>query len=97
MPGYVVDMGFLWLATIPPTTGLVAVFFGTRYMTFLYSVVFLSHKLGSFSEIWLGGWLYENTGSYDGIWIAGIVLGLVEALLHWPIDERSHVKSLQTA
>jgi predicted MFS family arabinose efflux permease len=90
-------MGFLWLATVPPTSGLVAVFFGTRYMTFLYGVVFLGHQLGSFSGIWLGGWLYENTGSYDGIWIAGIVLGIIAALLHLPIDERSHVKILQTA
>lgn len=90
-------MGFLWLATVPPTSGLVAVFFGTRYMTFLYGVVFLSHQLGSFSGIWLGGWLYDNTGSYDGIWNAGIVLGMIAALLHWPIDERSHVKALQTA
>ena len=87
-------MGFLWLATVPPTSGLVAVFFGTRYMTFLYGIVFLGHQLGSFSGIWLGGWLYENTGSYDGIWIAGIVLGLLAALLHWPIEERSHLQAL---
>lgn len=90
-------MGFLWLATIPPTSGLVAVFFGTRYMTFLYGIVFLSHQLGSFSGIWLGGWLYENLGNYDGIWIAGIILGAVAAALHWPIDERSHVARLQEA
>ncbi len=90
-------MGFLWLATVPPTSGLVAVFFGTRYMTFLYGIVFLSHQLGSFSGIWLGGWLYENMGNYDGIWIAGIVLGIVAASLHWPIDERSHVEQLQIA
>ena len=89
-------MGFLWLATVPPTSGLVAVFFGTRYMTFLYGVVFLSHQLGSFSGIWLGGWLYDNFGSYDAIWIAGIVLGVAAALLHWPIDERSQVDNLQT-
>lgn len=88
-------MGFLWLATVPPTSGLVAMFFGTRYMTFLYGIVFLGHQLGSFSGIWLGGWLYENYGSYDGIWIAGIFLGLIAALLHWPIVEQSHVKELQ--
>lgn len=90
-------MGFLWLATVPPTSGLVAVFFGTRYLTFLYGVVFLGHQLGSFTGIWLGGWLYQNYSSYDGIWIAGIVLGLVAALLHWPIEERSHVGKLQSA
>ncbi len=90
-------MGFLWLATVPPTTGLVAVFFGTRYMTFLYGVVFLSHQLGSFSGVWLGGWLHKNFGSYDFIWIAGIVLGIVAALLHWPIEERSHIGRLHPA
>ena len=90
-------MGFLWLATVPPTTGLVAVFFGTRYMTFLYGVVFLSHQLGSFSGVWLGGWLHKNFGSYDFIWIAGIVLGIVAALLHWPIEERSHIGKLHQA
>jgi len=90
-------MGFLWLATVPPTSGLVAVFFGTRYMTFLYGVVFLSHQLGSFSGIWLGGFLYNNFGSYDYIWVAGIALALVAALLHWPIDERSHIERLRPA
>ena len=90
-------MGFLWLATVPPTAGLVAVFFGTRYMTFLYGVVFLSHQLGSFSGVWLGGWLYETYGTYNGIWICGIILGIVAALLHWPIDEKDHVVKLQAA
>lgn len=80
-------MGFLWLATIPPTSGLVAVMFGTRYMALLYGVVFFSHQLGSFSGVWLGGWLYDNTGSYDAIWWAGIVLGVAAAVLHWPIRE----------
>ena len=90
-------MGLLWLATVPPTSGLVAEFFGTRYLTFLYGVVFLSHQLGSFSGVWLGGWLYENVGSYDGIWMAGMILGVVAAALHWPIEERSHLKSLKAA
>ena len=88
-------MGFLWLATVPPTSGLVAVFFGTRYMTFLYGIVFMSHQVGSFSGVWLGGYLYENYGSYDGIWIAGIVLGIIAALLHWPIEEQDYSDRLQ--
>lgn len=88
-------MGFLWLATVPPTSGLVAVFFGTRYMTFLYGIVFLSHQVGSFIGVWLGGVLYESFGNYDGIWIAGAVLGLIAAGLHWPINEQSHVDSLR--
>ncbi len=81
-------MGFLWLATVPPTSGLVAVMFGTRYMAMLYGVVFFGHQLGSFSGVWLGGWLYDRTGSYDPVWWAGIVLGVVAAIVHWPIRER---------
>jgi len=81
-------MGFLWLATIPPTSGLVAVMFGTRYMAMLYGVVFFSHQLGSFSGVWLGGWLYDNIGSYDPVWWLGIFLGVMAALLHWPIREQ---------
>lgn len=87
-------MGFLWLATVPPTSGLVALFFGTRYMTFLYGIVFLSHQLGSFSGVWLGGWLYERTGNYDGIWMAGIILGVAAALVHWPIEEKDYTRQL---
>lgn len=87
-------MGFLWLATVPPTSGLVAVFFGTRYMTFLYGIVFFSHQLGSFSGVWLGGWLYERYGNYDGIWLLGIILGVLAALIHWPIAEQDHRKTL---
>ena len=90
-------MGLLWLATVPPTSGLVAEFFGTRYMTLLYGLVFLSHQVGSFIGIWLGGWLYANVGNYNGIWIAGMILGAVAAALHWPIKERSHAAQLKTA
>ena len=91
------SMGFLWLATVPPTSGLVALFFGTRYMTFLYGIVFLSHQLGSFSGVWLGGKLYEIYGNYDGIWLIGIALGLLAAILHWPIDERDYSARLAPA
>ena len=61
-------MGFLWLATVPPTSGLVAVMFGTRYMALLYGIVFLGHQVGSFIGVWLGGWLYDRTGTYDTVW-----------------------------
>ena len=81
-------MGFLWLATVPPTSGLVAVMFGTRYMALLYGFVFLSHQLGSFLGVWLGGWLHDRHGTYDAVWWTGVVLGLVAAVLHWPISER---------
>lgn len=82
-------IGFLWLGTLPLTSGLIAVIFGTRYMSTLYGIVFLSHQLGSFAGIWLGGYLYDTTGSYDMIWYIGIVLGLISAALHWPIKERA--------
>lgn len=95
--GFSAAMGFLWLSTIPPTSGLVAQFFGVRNMPYLYGLVFLSHQLGSFSGVWLGGYLYETTGSYDGIWLSGVALGLLAALLHWPIKEQSYEASLQPA
>ena len=81
-------MGFLWLATVPPTSGLVAVMFGTRYMSMLYGFVFLGHQLGSFSGVWLGGWTYEQTGNYDLVWWIGVGLSLIAAGLHWPIEEK---------
>ncbi len=81
-------MGILWLSTIPLTTGIVAQVFGVRYMATLFGVVFFSHQLGSFSGIWLGGYLYDTTGSYDPIWWAGVALGLLAALVHLPINER---------
>ena len=81
-------MGLLWLATVPPTSGMVAMMFGTRYMSLLYGFVFLGHQLGSFSGVWLGEWTYERTGNYDLVWWIGIGLSLVAALLHWPIQEK---------
>lgn len=81
-------MGLLWLATVPPTSGMVAVMFGTRYMSLLYGFVFLGHQLGSFSGVWLGGWTYERTGNYDLVWWIGIGLSLAAAALHWPIQEK---------
>lgn len=86
--------GFLWLATVPPTTGLVATMFGTRYMATLYGVVFLGHQMGSFTGVWLGGWIYERTGSYDPVWWTGVVLSVVAVMLHWPIRE-SRVRGLE--
>ena len=81
-------MGLLWLSTVPLTSGLVAQIFGPRYMATLFGIVFFSHQVGSFLGVWLGGYLYDVYGSYDVIWWLSIALGLVAALLHWPIDER---------
>ena len=82
-------MGFLWLATVPPTSGLVAVMFGTRYMAMLYGIVFLGHQIGSFIGVWLGGWLYDRTGTYDAVWWLGVVLAVLAGIVHWPIKERA--------
>ncbi|MHC5654531.1 MFS transporter [Stappia sp.] len=80
-------MGFLWLSTVPPTSGLVAVMFGPRYMATLFGFVFFFHQIGAFLGVWLGGRLYDQTGSYDVIWWLGIALALFAALVHWPIRE----------
>jgi predicted MFS family arabinose efflux permease len=81
-------MGILWLSTVPLTTGIIAQVFGVRYMATLFGLVFLSHQLGSFIGVWLGGALYDATGSYDGMWWAGVVLGLLAAVIHMPINEK---------
>ena len=82
-------MGLLWLSTVPLTAGLVSLFFGARYMGMLYGVAFLSHQIGSFVGVWLGGYVYDQTGSYSLVWYMGILLGLGSAALHLPINERS--------
>lgn len=81
-------MGILWLSTVPLTTGIIAQVFGIRYMATLFGIVFLSHQIGSFIGVWLGGALYDTYGSYNGMWWAGVALGLLAALLHLPIDEK---------
>ena len=83
-----IAMGLLWLSTVPLTTGIVAQVFGLRYMATLFGIVFLSHQIGSFLGVWLGGRLYDTIGTYDPVWWAGVVLGVVAAIIHWPIDER---------
>lgn len=85
---FAASMGILWLSTVPLTTGIIAQVFGVQYMATLFGIVFLSHQLGSFSGVWLGGYLYETTGSYDGMWWAAVLLGVAAAIVHWPIDEK---------
>ena len=81
-------MGLLWLSTVPLTTGIVAQIFGLKFMATLFGVVFLSHQIGSFIGVWLGGVLYDRTGSYDMMWWAGIFFGVFAGLVHLPIDEK---------
>ncbi|GHC68986.1 MFS transporter [Limoniibacter endophyticus] len=82
-------MGLLWLSTVPPTNGLVAVMFGTRHLGLLGGVVFFSHQIGSFLGVWLGGYLYDRFGSYDPVWWFGVALGIFAAIVHLPISEKA--------
>lgn len=91
------SLGLLWLGTVPLTSGLVAQIFGPAYMSMLYGVVFLSHQVGSFLGVWLGGRVFDATGSYDPVWWAAIALGVVAALLHWPIADRPLARAPQPA
>lgn len=83
-----VAMGSLWLATVPLTSGLVAHIYGLRYMGTLYGFVFLSHQLGSFLGVWLGGKMYDLTGGYTTVWWVGVGVGAFSAIVHLPIRER---------
>lgn len=80
-------LGFLWLATVPLTNALVGQIFGLKYLATLAGIVFASHQLGSFTSIWLAGWLFDTTGSYTLVWQISIGLGILSALLHLPIND----------
>ncbi len=79
--------GLLWLSTVPLTSGLIAQVFGMRYMGTLYGFVFLSHQVGSFLGVWLGGLIYDRTGSYDLLWWLSVALGIFATVVHLPINE----------
>jgi MFS family permease len=82
------SIGLLWLSTVPLTSGLVALMFGTRHVGMLFGVVFLSHQVGAFIGVWLGAVIYERTGAYDLMWVLCIALSLAAAVVHLPIRER---------
>jgi predicted MFS family arabinose efflux permease len=84
---FAATMGLIWLGTVPLTSGLVAKVFGTRHLGTLFGLCFLSHQLGSFLGSWLGGFLFDLTGSYALVWWATAASGLVAALLHFPIQD----------
>ena len=88
--------GLLWLSSVPPTAGLVAVMFGTRWMAMLFGIAFFSHQVGGFLGVYLGGLLYEQTGSYDIVWWLGVLFGVLSAVINLTIVERP-VARLATA
>ena len=88
--------GLLWLSSVPPTAGLVAVMFGTRWMAMLFGIAFFSHQVGGFLGVYLGGLLYERTGSYDIVWWLGVLFGVLSAVINLPIVEKP-VARLATA
>jgi MFS family permease len=88
-------MGVLWLSTVPPTNALVAQIFGVAHLSMLSGFVFFSHQIGSFMGVWLGGYLYDKTGSYDLVWYIAIGLGVAAALINLPIREAAIARAPQ--
>ena len=86
-------MGLLWLSTVPPTNAIVAQIFGVQYMSMLGGFVFLSHQMGSFLGAWLGGKLYDMTGSYDIVWFIAIGLSVMATLANLPVRETAIVRA----
>lgn len=86
-------IGFLWLATVPLTSGAIAQIFGSRYLSTLYGFVFFSHQIGAFIGVWYGGRVFDETGSYNVIWYAAIALGIFAALVHLPITEKPRLEA----
>ena len=92
-----ITFGLLWLSTVPPTNGIVAQIFGTKYLSTLFGIVFLSHQVGSFIGAYLGGYFYDLYGSYDYAWYIAIALSVFAAMVHLPIDEKPLTRENQTA
>ena len=81
-------IGFLWLGTVPLTGGLIAHVFGVKYLSTLTGIAFFFHQVGSFAGVWIGGYVFDTTGSYTIMWILTIGMGIVASLLNLPIDDR---------
>jgi predicted MFS family arabinose efflux permease len=84
--------GLLWLSTVPPTSGLVVVMFGTRWLAMLFGFAFFSHQIGGFLGVWLGGFVFEATGSYDLVWWLSVFFGVASAAINLPIVEKPVVR-----
>jgi MFS family permease len=89
--------GLLWLSTVPPTSGLVAVMFGTRWLTMLFGFAFFSHQVGGFLGVWLGGLAFEATGSYNLVWWLSVFFGVASAIINLPIVERPVARPVAAA
>ncbi len=85
---FAVVTGLTWLSTVPPTSGLVAVMFGTRWLAMLYGFAFFSHQVGGFLGVLLGGLVFEATGSYNPVWWLSVFFGVASALINLPIVEK---------
>src|SRR5262249_49444290 len=90
-------MGLLWLSTVPPTSALVALMFGTRWLAMLFGFAFFSHQVGGFLGVWLGGILFERTGSYDVVWWLAGLFGVLSAVINLPIVEKPVARALPAA
>jgi len=91
------SMGLLWLSTVAPTNGIIAVMFGTRWLATLSGLAFLSHQIGGFLGVWLGGIAYVKTGSYDVVWWLAILFGVLSALINLPIVEKPVAREVAAA
>ncbi len=90
-----VTFGLLWLSTVPPTNGIVAQIFGTKYLSTLFGIVFLCHQFGAFAGAFLGGYFYDVYGSYDYAWYIAIILSIFATIVHFPIDEKPIDRNLK--
>ena len=86
-----------WLSTVPPTSSLVALMFGTRWLATLYGFAFVSHQVGGFLGVWLGGLVFEHYGSYTAIWWLSALFGVLSALINLPIVEKPVVRDAAVA
>ena len=89
--------GLLWLSTVPPTSGLVALMFGTKWLTMLFGFAFFSHQVGGFLGVWLGGVLFEATGSYNVVWWLSVFFGVASAVINLPIVEKPVARPIPVA
>ena len=90
-----ISFGLLWLSTVPPTNGIVAQIFGTKYLSTLFGIVFLCHQFGAFAGAFLGGYFYDLYGSYDYAWYMAIALSIFATIVHFPIDEQPIKRELK--